>query len=227
MNMSNIQSFLILGNPINTRLETQKIASIYKINLKKISTDVTLISVNEKRQEISIDQIRDLKKNIFQKPQEYTVKFIIIDQAQKLSQEAQNAILKILEEPPKHAIIILEASNKENLLPTIRSRVQIINKFNINDKIPFDLLNYENYSLDNALLEINKIDNPSDWLDQQVIGLYKKIIADQKKFTNASHISRILSLIEECINIKKMVEANVNPKQVMSNFIFKLKINYS
>src|SRR3990172_2218871 len=199
MNMSNIQSFLILGNPINTRLETQKIASIYKINLKKISTDVTLISVNEKRQEISIDQIRDLKKNI----------------------------LKILEEPPKHAIIILEASNKENLLPTIRSRVQIINKFNINDKIPFDLLNYENYSLDNALLEINKIDNPSDWLDQQVIGLYKKIIADQKKFTNASHISRILSLIEECINIKKMVEANVNPKQVMSNFIFKLKINYS
>ncbi|MDY2738201.1 DNA polymerase III subunit, partial [Intestinibacter sp.] len=53
-------------------------------------------------------------------------KIYVFDEAQKMTVEAQNALLKTLEEPPKYAIIILVTNNKESLLDTIKSRCEII-----------------------------------------------------------------------------------------------------
>lgn len=75
---------------------------------------------------IGIDDIKLMQKKIFLKPLRSKQKAIIIKDAQLLTIEAQNAMLKILEEPPEHTIIILTAENKQSLLPTIFSRCQII-----------------------------------------------------------------------------------------------------
>src|SRR6185437_9430791 len=53
-------------------------------------------------------------------------KLIVIEDAQLLTPEAQNALLKVLEEPPANTFIILGAETKESLLPTILSRCQIV-----------------------------------------------------------------------------------------------------
>jgi len=53
-------------------------------------------------------------------------KIAIIADAEKLNDESANALLKTLEEPPPHSLIILIASNTDNILPTIRSRCQIV-----------------------------------------------------------------------------------------------------
>jgi len=88
---------------------------------------------------ISIQDIRDLKNNLITKPYNSQYKIALIIDAQKMNKEAQNAFLKILEEPPADTIIILTAENKKQLLPTIISRCQIIN-FKI---VPSELIKKE------------------------------------------------------------------------------------
>ena len=71
---------------------------------------------------IKISQIRELQTKIYQKPIIADKKVIIIDDAEKMTEEAQNSLLKTLEEPPKYIVIILIVSNENLLLNTIKSR---------------------------------------------------------------------------------------------------------
>ncbi|MGA7876687.1 MAG: DNA polymerase III subunit delta' [Desulfoferrobacter sp.] len=71
---------------------------------------------------IKLDQVRDLRKRIRYRPFEGAYRVIVIEDAQKLREEAANALLKILEEPPKQHIFILLALEPQMLLPTIVSR---------------------------------------------------------------------------------------------------------
>ena len=72
---------------------------------------------------IKVDEIRGLINEIYLKPTKAKRKCFIINDADLMNESAQNALLKVLEEPPKYASIILIAENKEKLLGTIKSRV--------------------------------------------------------------------------------------------------------
>lgn len=74
---------------------------------------------------IKIAQIRNLQSDIVIRPHK-DYKIYIINNAEKMTVEAQNALLKTLEELPNYAIIILVTNNKESLLETIKSRCDII-----------------------------------------------------------------------------------------------------
>jgi DNA polymerase-3 subunit delta' len=87
--------------------------------------DLQIIKLGEERKEIGIDSIRDLIHTIHKKPFLATLKSAIIDQADLMTAEASNALLKILEEPPGNANLFLVTSKPASLLPTIRSRSQI------------------------------------------------------------------------------------------------------
>ena len=79
--------------------------------------------VEKSKSAVSIDDIRtQIKDNIFIKPYESPYKIFIISEAEKMRAEAQNALLKTLEEPPAYVVIILLCSSKEMMLPTILSR---------------------------------------------------------------------------------------------------------
>lgn len=71
-----------------------------------------------------IEEIRTLKEGIKISPIAYRHKIFIIDEAHMLTREAFNALLKTLEEPPAHAILILATTDYEKLPPTITSRCQ-------------------------------------------------------------------------------------------------------
>jgi len=73
---------------------------------------------------IKIEKIRELSKFLYFHPGEGTRRVIVIDGAEKLTPQAANSLLKILEEPPGGAIFILIAPGPEGLLPTIVSRCQ-------------------------------------------------------------------------------------------------------
>ena len=73
---------------------------------------------------IRIDQIRTLRHTLAMKPYEATYRVVIIADAQAMNPPAANALLKVLEEPPQRTILILTASRKSDLLPTIVSRCQ-------------------------------------------------------------------------------------------------------
>ncbi len=73
----------------------------------------------------SVEDIRNLINQVSFAPQLGTHKVYIIDEVHMLSQQAFNAFLKTLEEPPKHAIFILATTEKHKIIPTILSRCQI------------------------------------------------------------------------------------------------------
>ena len=71
-----------------------------------------------------IDEIRDLKESVRLSPSSYRRKIFIIDEAHMLTKEAFNALLKTLEEPPEHVILILATTEYEKIPATITSRTQ-------------------------------------------------------------------------------------------------------
>ncbi|PRY89095.1 DNA polymerase III subunit gamma/tau [Mongoliibacter ruber] len=83
----------------------------------------------------SVEDIRNLVEQVRYAPQQGQYKVYIIDEVHMLSNQAFNAFLKTLEEPPKYAIFILATTEKHKIIPTILSRCQIFdfNRIQIND----------------------------------------------------------------------------------------------
>lgn len=88
-----------------------------------------IISVShEKPNVISVDNIRQqINGDIAVKPYSGERKIYIVDEAEKMNTQAQNALLKTLEEPPEYAVILLLAARGEAMLPTILSRCVALN----------------------------------------------------------------------------------------------------
>lgn len=96
---------------------------------------------------IKIEQIRELVKKVYEKPIVSNKKVYIINDSNLMTKEAQNSLLKTLEEPPEYVTIILIASNENLFLPTIKSRCTkiVFNKLS-NSEIVAVLKKQYNYS---------------------------------------------------------------------------------
>ena len=96
-----------------------------------------IITVKPSGTYIKIDQIREICSLLSLKPYEAKLRVIIISDAQTMTVEAGNALLKELEEPPSGTVFILTATQKSDMLPTILSRSQSIsfNPFPLKDII--------------------------------------------------------------------------------------------
>ena len=78
---------------------------------------------HEKKRELGVNVIRDrINNDIVLKPYSSKYKVYIVDEAEKMNTQAQNAMLKTIEEPPEYAVIILLTSNHNSFLQTILSR---------------------------------------------------------------------------------------------------------
>jgi DNA polymerase-3 subunit gamma/tau len=86
------------------------------------SLDVLEIDAASNR---GIDQIRELREMVRYAPASSRYKVVILDEAHQLTDEASNALLKTLEEPPKRVVFILATTRAEDLVETIKSRAQL------------------------------------------------------------------------------------------------------
>lgn len=77
-------------------------------------------------EKLGIAQARKIKEHFSLKPYSAKGRVVVLEDASTLTHEAQNALLKTLEEPPQEAILLLGAPSDANFLPTILSRCQII-----------------------------------------------------------------------------------------------------
>ena len=76
---------------------------------------------------IKTDQIRELQEEMYARPNEGRMRVAIIDGADRMNAESANRLLKLLEEPPGYAILILLTHNLSGVLPTLISRCQVVN----------------------------------------------------------------------------------------------------
>ena len=91
--------------------------------------DLLLLRPDKELSPVGIDDVRALIKDIGLKPYEGRKKFYIIDGASAMKEEASNALLKTLEEPPSDSVIILIADSLAPVLSTIVSRAQVVKFF--------------------------------------------------------------------------------------------------
>lgn len=133
--------------------------------------DVLLVTP-ENKQSLGIDQVRILKEELAKSPVQSSTRFFIIDEAQKLTLAAANALLNLLEEPVAPVVTILITNNTDQILPTIRSRTQIVDF--TDGKKPDNkttLLLENGFSQD----EIDELDNTSS-LDQAIKYFYQEML---------------------------------------------------
>lgn len=161
-----------------------------------------IIIIDQKEDTIKTEQIKNLVSDVLEKPIQSKKKIYIIDNSENMTKEAQNSLLKTLEEPPEYVVIILITKNDNLLLNTIKSRCIKIS-FNSLTKLQIkeyfarigeqsnDNM-YEAFcgSLENALNLNNKQD------------LYEKINNSFKKIEDLNEL-QILKLKEELFKEKE------------------------
>lgn len=91
-----------------------------------IHPDIIQIGPEKGKQEISVAQARDLRANAYIRPNEAARKVFIIDPAEAMNENAQNALLKVLEDGPSYGAFLLLCAKPGQMLDTVRSRCETL-----------------------------------------------------------------------------------------------------
>lgn len=118
-----MESILIVGGG---REEREQKAYTFAQKYKISPFDRLVLEPETPAKHISIEQIRTLRRRLALRPFNSPYKIAILVDFEKATEEAQNAFLKTLEEPPNNTIIVLISLNTDLLLPTIVSRCRVI-----------------------------------------------------------------------------------------------------
>lgn len=177
---------------------------------------------------IGINDIKSIHQKIFLKPMNSENKVIIIDDAHLLTIEAQNALLKVLEEPPVHTIIILSSDKKDAFLPTILSRCHTVELESqaiilAEEEIPqfIDFINrFQSMPLGEKLkiAETNGIDKEKavDWISKMILVLREEIFkneSDKNMLTSIRKFHELYTLLKT---------SNVNPRFAIENTLISM-----
>lgn len=152
---------------------------------KQIHPDIFLAQGSGISRSISVDTIRFIREDAFKKTNEAPRKVYLIEDAENMTDSAQNALLKILEEPPVNVVFVLICSNAMELLSTVLSRCQLYSLENEqNDPEAFSLA--EKFAL--KLIEPDEMD---------YLSLSEPLIRDKDLFSRFS--SQLLELLRNAL----------------------------
>lgn len=209
-------------------------AQIHQADITFFNKD-SFIKKDKKKQVLSIgiEDIKEIQKTLFLKPIQSEKKACIIQEAQLLTIEAQNSMLKILEEPPANTLIILTTDSKELLLPTILSRCQLIDiseKISLSDK---ELEKFQNISERLKFLSAGEglalaetlAKNKEDaaiWLENMIHIFHKKIIeaVDKKDDEEKIWYAEVIRKFQNTYQIIK--STNINLRMTFENLFFSI-----
>lgn len=108
--------------------------------LKGYHPDVFEYIAENRPNSFHVDKVRDIIEDVYVRPNEADYKVYILGNCHCMNSNAQNALLKVLEEPPSYAIFLLTATNKASLLPTVLSRSVVISLDGISAKMGADYI---------------------------------------------------------------------------------------
>lgn len=143
---------------------------------------------------IKIEQIRSMQEKVYEKPIIGSRKVYIINDAEKMTEQAQNCLLKTLEEPPNYAVIILITSNETSLLLTIKSRCL---------KIPFEKISDEELKTYFAQNGFSELSEELLKLCDGSIGKALELKEKQDIYQNVLDISQKIEVLDQIAYIKK------------------------
>ena len=146
-----------------------------------------------------IDEIREIRESVKFPPSSVEYKVYIIDEAHMLTEQAFNALLKTLEEPPKHVIFILATTDPQKMPQTILSRTQRYDFMRISSEVIVDRLHYilkkENIDFEENAIEL--ISQKSDGSMRDALSMLDQIIAYSDKIININNLRLAIGLIDQ------------------------------
>lgn len=220
-----MQSFLVVAK------EKDKASSYVSNFLKEKGIDPIDISLHSFEKAIGIEDVRNIQKKILLKPFRGKAKAIVIETYENITTEAQNALLKVLEEPPANTIIIISASRKELLLPTILSRCKIIELKESN----LVLSSEENAQYFNILISLSKKgigyklklaqdiarnkDESILWLEKMILTARQELTSlPQEKLNDSNHFTDTFNALVAFQKTFAIIKStNVNQRIALEN----------
>lgn len=215
-----MQSFILVHRNSDSR-------EAYLENFLKENTislfDVTRITGDTS---IGIEEIRDMQKQLYLRPVKGDKKVIILEEAHTLTIEAQNALLKVLEEPPVHAVFFLSTATTDPLLPTILSRCSLVvlevekQEFSPEQitSLDEDIRLLFSPSIATRLSLAEKVASQKDavgrWLQDIIIYLRQTVLDDIT--ANQPTNPTILKNLQEAYRL--ITTTNTNPRMVLEHF---------
>lgn len=210
----------------NLAFEFCECESCVKID-KKNHPDVLFIN-SDKESSIKIEDARNLKEWVSLKPYEGKMKVAIFYQADSLTRDAQNALLKTLEEPPANSVFLLIAQNKSSLLETIVSRAF---------EIRFSRLGNSSEEALGRLRAsgVTLFDKWEDWLEKAsgrsrdeslelLSDLAEGLGHVMEKFSQDKRkVYTLASALEQVLEVREVVEDNANVKLAFTRLAMKLR----
>lgn len=189
---------------------------------------VDIINYSSEKSSFGVDDVRDIIEEVYKKPFEKDKKVIIIHEGNKLTIQAQNALLKTIEEPPKGVYIIILCESLQLILDTIKSRCEIyklkpLTKSELYEYIKIKKFNYDENEIKSAIAFSEGVPGRIDryFNDDKLRELRNNIVILIKNL-NKNDLEAILQQEESFSNLKNDKEEVLN---IFGLFIRDILIN--
>lgn len=212
------KAVLIYGGTFKERVETLRNQGV--VHSENIfNPDLLIIEKDKERKSIGITSSREIKKFLQEKPLSKKEKTVVVVSAELMTTEAQNALLKVMEEPPSYAEIFLLSKTENSLLETVTSRC-VKKRAEILERVG------EGSSEINELLEMtlgerfDKSKELSDMEKEEIMDKLENWIMDLRMGESGR---TNLEMIEKIVSAKKSLEeTNVNQRLAIESLLLDL-----
>ena len=208
-------SYLITHQEVLTRVD--KIQTILQdLNLSTNHPDVLWLGEESKQ---GMESARRIQQFLGLKPSQGQTQAVVILTSENLTLDAQNALLKTLEEPPAHATIILGSASQDQLLPTIISRCQLISLTDdsnqtpeVRQKLEAEVKKLIDLSIEKRFQYVEKLEEKERFL-YALTSYFRQQLPSYKDF------------LKELVVAEKWAQANVNIRAILEYLMLKLPEN--
>lgn len=199
---------------INQALEIRRgeiLRRIQELGLKIDHPDVLYFNDTEK---LGVEAAKKVRQHLNFKPYAAKGRLVCLESAHNLTTDAQNALLKTLEEPPLNALLLLGAETAEAFLPTVLSRCQIIKVEGTGEKedLKSEIESVIGLTIPERFTFIEKLDEKQEFLEALMVYFREKL----------QHDPKYLKINQELLRAEQWALANGNIRAILEYLMLNL-----
>lgn len=192
-------------------------------NLSKDHPDLLWFGAEEK---LGIAQARQVREFLSLKPYQGSAQAVVLIAAENLTDDAQNALLKTLEEPPENTVLILGVASDDQLLPTVLSRCKVINLENPQSKsggsFDAEIEKLQESSMEKRFQFIEKLDKKDEFLISLTAYFRQQLLANTAGGNPVPPPGWNLTFLQDLLEAEKWARQNVNIRAILEYLMLRM-----
>lgn len=173
-------------------------------------------------EKLNLDQAKQIKEFFIFKPHQAKGRVVVVNFVKSTTIEAQNALLKTIEELPEHAWLIIGTAQETTFLPTILSRCQIV-KFqtitaDLDEKTFQEIKEFTQLTIQDRFFYIEKVKEKDEFLFNLI-----KFFQGQLKVS--PNVNEIKIFLDQCLEAEKWSKANINIRGILEHLSLNIPKN--